>query len=201
MRVLYRSRQNDRLCVMLVLVHIDITPPHTPLAVFRRMGERTIPYSWRAWILKDYSKVKGESSIKEGDLVLIGEANNKIINWPLGKVTKMYKGKDGRVRAMEVKTQFGSVMRPIQKLYPLEVTTVDALPSTERDVEDGPFLDQDQIPVVTFILAVLTTVLDSSTTLNPKGGRMSQTSNQATPSQAIPNQKAPAAPPLEEELI
>ncbi|GFU92860.1 uncharacterized protein TNCV_2080061 [Trichonephila clavipes] len=28
MRVLYRSRQNDRLCVMFVLVHIDITPPH-----------------------------------------------------------------------------------------------------------------------------------------------------------------------------
>ncbi|GFU89391.1 uncharacterized protein TNCV_1783731 [Trichonephila clavipes] len=48
MRVLYRSRQNDRLCVMLVLVNIDITPPHTPLPVFRRIGERTIAYSWRA---------------------------------------------------------------------------------------------------------------------------------------------------------
>ncbi|GFW33905.1 uncharacterized protein TNCV_3589901 [Trichonephila clavipes] len=48
MQVLYRSRQNDHLRVMLVLVHIDITPPHTPLPVFRRIGERTIPYSWRA---------------------------------------------------------------------------------------------------------------------------------------------------------
>ncbi|GFT79446.1 uncharacterized protein TNCV_604481 [Trichonephila clavipes] len=48
MRVFYRSRQNDRLRVMLELVHIDITPPHTPLPVFRRIGERTIPYSWRA---------------------------------------------------------------------------------------------------------------------------------------------------------
>ncbi|GFV68981.1 uncharacterized protein TNCV_3247551 [Trichonephila clavipes] len=48
MRVLYRSRQNDRLRVMLVLVHIDIPPSHTPLPVFRRIGERTIPYSWRA---------------------------------------------------------------------------------------------------------------------------------------------------------
>ncbi|GFR00418.1 hypothetical protein TNCT_595381 [Trichonephila clavata] len=60
----------------------------------------------------------------------------------------MHKGKDGRVRVMEVKTQFGSLMRPIQKLYPLEVTTADSLSSTERDVEDGPRLDQDQIPVV-----------------------------------------------------
>ncbi|GFS76459.1 uncharacterized protein TNCV_1620841 [Trichonephila clavipes] len=48
MRVLYRSRQDDRLRVMLVLVHIDITPPHTPLPVFWRIGERMTPYSWRA---------------------------------------------------------------------------------------------------------------------------------------------------------
>ncbi|GFV99131.1 uncharacterized protein TNCV_1511071 [Trichonephila clavipes] len=46
MRVLYRSRQDDRLRGMLVLIHIDITPPHTPLPVFRRIGERTMPYSW-----------------------------------------------------------------------------------------------------------------------------------------------------------
>ncbi|GFV46347.1 uncharacterized protein TNCV_3232361 [Trichonephila clavipes] len=47
-RVLYRSRQDDSLRVMLVLVHIKITPPHTPLPVFWRIGERTIPYSWGA---------------------------------------------------------------------------------------------------------------------------------------------------------
>ncbi|GFV88752.1 hypothetical protein TNCV_3355041 [Trichonephila clavipes] len=35
MRVLYRSRQIDRLRVMLVLVHIDITSPHIPLPVLR----------------------------------------------------------------------------------------------------------------------------------------------------------------------
>ncbi|GFS59015.1 integrase catalytic domain-containing protein [Trichonephila clavipes] len=97
---------------------------------------------------KDYSKVKEESSIKEGDLLLIDDANNKRINWLLEKVTKTYKGKDGKVRVMEGKTQFGSVMRPIQKLYSLEVTTVDSLPSTERDVEDGPCLDKVPISVV-----------------------------------------------------
>ncbi|GFT33884.1 uncharacterized protein TNCV_4383701 [Trichonephila clavipes] len=47
MRIRHRSCQNYRLRV-LVLVHIDTTPPHTPLPVFRRIGERTIPYSWRA---------------------------------------------------------------------------------------------------------------------------------------------------------
>ncbi|GFX54594.1 uncharacterized protein TNCV_792811 [Trichonephila clavipes] len=47
MRVRYRSRQNDRLRGMLVQVHIHITPLHSPLPVFRRIGECTIPYSWR----------------------------------------------------------------------------------------------------------------------------------------------------------
>ncbi|GFQ84761.1 hypothetical protein TNCT_288801 [Trichonephila clavata] len=64
----------------------------------------------------------------------------------------MCKGKDGRVRVVEVKTQFGSVMRPIQKLYPLEVTTADSLSSTERDVENGSCLDQDQVPEVQGVL-------------------------------------------------
>ncbi|GFX68632.1 uncharacterized protein TNCV_1800451 [Trichonephila clavipes] len=41
MRVRNRSRQNDRLRGMLVQVHIDISPLHTPLPVFRRIGERT----------------------------------------------------------------------------------------------------------------------------------------------------------------
>ncbi|GFS55065.1 uncharacterized protein TNCV_2441441 [Trichonephila clavipes] len=49
MPVLNRSRQDDRHRVMLVLVHMDITQPHTPLPVFRRIGERMIPYSWRAF--------------------------------------------------------------------------------------------------------------------------------------------------------
>ncbi|GFU52667.1 uncharacterized protein TNCV_3893261 [Trichonephila clavipes] len=48
MRVRYRSCQDDRLRLMLVLVHIGITPPHTPMPVIRQIGERMIPYSWRA---------------------------------------------------------------------------------------------------------------------------------------------------------
>ncbi|GFW80687.1 hypothetical protein TNCV_3235391 [Trichonephila clavipes] len=67
MRVLYRSRQDDRLHVMLVLVHIDITPPHTTLPVFRRIGERTIPCSWRAssscitWWVASFGFIRIES--------------------------------------------------------------------------------------------------------------------------------------------
>ncbi|GFR04706.1 integrase catalytic domain-containing protein [Trichonephila clavata] len=99
-------------------------------------------------ILKDYSKVKGESYIKEGDLVLFGDTNNKRTNCPLGIFIRMYKAKDGRVLVAEVKTQFGCVVKPVQKLYPLEGTTADSLSSTATDLEDGPCPHEDQIPEV-----------------------------------------------------
>ncbi|GFW14962.1 hypothetical protein TNCV_4659231 [Trichonephila clavipes] len=54
MRLLNQSRQNDHLRVMLVQVHIAITSPHAPLPVFWRIGGRTIPYSWRALLPKDW---------------------------------------------------------------------------------------------------------------------------------------------------
>ncbi|GFW76373.1 hypothetical protein TNCV_1581521 [Trichonephila clavipes] len=57
---------------MLVLVHIDITPPHTPLPVFQRIGERTIPYSWKALYVPhvhhhSYSQSKKSAGVRSGD--------------------------------------------------------------------------------------------------------------------------------------
>ncbi|GFW31943.1 DUF5641 domain-containing protein [Trichonephila clavipes] len=71
--------------------------------------------------LKDFSKVRKASSVKEGDIVLVGDTNSKRINWPLGKVKKVYQGKDGIVRVVEIKTKNRTFLGPIQRLYPLEV--------------------------------------------------------------------------------
>ncbi|GFX67195.1 uncharacterized protein TNCV_2185421 [Trichonephila clavipes] len=65
--------------------------------------------------------VRKASSIKEGDIVLVGDPNSKNINWSLGKVKKIYPGKDGIVHVFEIKTKIGSFLTPIQRLYPLEV--------------------------------------------------------------------------------
>ncbi|GFS83898.1 DUF5641 domain-containing protein [Trichonephila clavipes] len=66
-----------------------------------------------------------EDVIKEGDIVLIGDTNSKRIYWPLAKVIKLIPGRDGRVRVVEVSTSSGSFLRPIQRLYPLEVSGTD----------------------------------------------------------------------------
>ncbi|GBO29371.1 hypothetical protein AVEN_144350-1 [Araneus ventricosus] len=66
-----------------------------------------------------------EDVIKEGDTILIGDTNSKRIYWPLAKVMKFIPGRDGRVRVVEVSTGGSSFLRPIQRLYPLEVSGDD----------------------------------------------------------------------------
>ncbi|GBL76691.1 hypothetical protein AVEN_53386-1 [Araneus ventricosus] len=72
--------------------------------------------------LREFSKICNESKIKEGDIVLIGDSNVKRINWPLGRVIKLYLGKDKKARLVEIQTKSGSFLRPIQRLFPLEIS-------------------------------------------------------------------------------
>ncbi|GBN21007.1 hypothetical protein AVEN_204555-1, partial [Araneus ventricosus] len=58
--------------------------------------------------LREFSKICNESKIKEGDIVLISDSNVKRINWPLGRVIKLYLGKDKKVRLVEIQTKSGS---------------------------------------------------------------------------------------------
>ena len=41
--------------------------------------------------------------------------------WKLGIITKLYEGKDGIVRSADVKTKVNTLMRPLVRLYPLEL--------------------------------------------------------------------------------
>ena len=42
-------------------------------------------------------------------------------NWPLGRIVKLYPGKDGIVRSVKVKTPNSELIRPSRQLYLLEV--------------------------------------------------------------------------------
>ncbi|GFR02016.1 DUF5641 domain-containing protein [Trichonephila clavata] len=60
--------------------------------------------------------------IKVGDIVLIGREDKKILYWPLAKVIELFPGRDGRTRLVKLKTGKGTLLKPVQRLYPLEVT-------------------------------------------------------------------------------
>ncbi|UYV75643.1 hypothetical protein LAZ67_13000834 [Cordylochernes scorpioides] len=74
-------------------------------------------------VLMQRAENKRERCIKEGDLVLIGQDNTKRILWPVGKIIKLYLGKDGVNRVARVKTSTGEWLRPVQRLFPLEISS------------------------------------------------------------------------------
>ncbi|GFV63015.1 integrase catalytic domain-containing protein, partial [Trichonephila clavipes] len=73
--------------------------------------------------LRETRNIKGENTLSEGDIVyvLVGDDHTKRLNWNLGKILKLYPGKEKKVGVAKVKTKFGSFLRPVRKLYLLEV--------------------------------------------------------------------------------
>jgi len=83
---------------------------------------------WKRWY-KEYlhtlhqrSKwTKPQKNLGLNDLVLIHEDNLPPLQWKLGRIVKVFPGKDNVVRVAEVVTRSGHLTRPVAKLSPLPV--------------------------------------------------------------------------------
>ncbi len=84
---------------------------------------------WSAGYVRVLRERHGRSTNKEpqiniGNVMLIqGEAKNRGL-WKMGLVEKLIKGKDGVIRGAILKTGNGRRERPLQHLYPLELSSV-----------------------------------------------------------------------------
>ena len=58
----------------------------------------------------------------EGDVVLVLDSTTPRGEWPLGRVTKVFRGGDDRVRVVEVKSRGKLITRPVVKLIKLDVS-------------------------------------------------------------------------------
>ncbi|GBP97496.1 hypothetical protein EVAR_63665_1 [Eumeta japonica] len=58
-------------------------------------------------------------NVIEGMLVIIKEDHAPVLQWPSGRIIKIYKGDDGHIRVCDIKTARGTFKRPIHKLAPL----------------------------------------------------------------------------------
>ena len=82
---------------------------------------------WRRW-LKEYVPnlierrkwLTSRRNLKPGDIVLVVDSNTPRGQWPLGRITEVYPGKDGAVRSALVKMQHSELVRPTAKLCLLE---------------------------------------------------------------------------------
>ncbi|KAF8791296.1 N-acyl-phosphatidylethanolamine-hydrolyzing like protein [Argiope bruennichi] len=55
------------------------------------------------------------------DIVFVECDNKRKVLWPLAKVTEIYPGKDVNIRVVRFKTASGELIRPIEKIFPLEI--------------------------------------------------------------------------------
>ncbi|UYV81532.1 hypothetical protein LAZ67_20001463 [Cordylochernes scorpioides] len=76
-------------------------------------------------LLVHHDNRKKQQQLKVGDILLVEVENRKQINWPMGKITKVFPGTDNVRRLVEVKTKSGFMKRAVQRLFPLEVPSED----------------------------------------------------------------------------
>jgi hypothetical protein len=96
-------------------------------------------------------KGKQPHQFRVGDIVHVATDNRKRLEWPLGRILELLPGKDGKVRVGKVKTSSGVLLRPLQRLFPMEVSTADSIPgesvSAKIKSEKAKVNDLDQIQV------------------------------------------------------
>ena len=93
-----------------------------------------IHHFWNRWrreyltSLREFHKTTGknEVAVKVGNVVQVQD-ETKRINWRLAIIESLITGKDGLVRAANIRTSTGCTNRPIAKLYPLKVRATTPL--------------------------------------------------------------------------
>ena len=65
-------------------------------------------------------------NVSVDDVVVVREDGMVPTLWPLARVVRVYPGKDGLVRVVDVKTSKGVYKRPVTKLVVLLPSTVQA---------------------------------------------------------------------------
>ncbi|GBN84452.1 hypothetical protein AVEN_34471-1 [Araneus ventricosus] len=60
-----------------------------------------------------------KNNLKIGDMVLIKEDNIPVSNWPLGRIVKLYPGKDNIIRVVDIKTKSAIFKRSVSRLWVL----------------------------------------------------------------------------------
>ena len=88
---------------------------------------KVLSHFWERWMkeyvtsLREFHYHSKGLSPKLGDIIQVREEVPRV-RWKLGKIVKLFKGKDDEVRSVEVRTSTGKSIRPIKKLYPLEIS-------------------------------------------------------------------------------
>ncbi|GFU75139.1 uncharacterized protein TNCV_2055821 [Trichonephila clavipes] len=100
------------------------------LNVWQRIT-KSVQTIWKRWSLSYLNSLQqrkkwivNKENLKLGDMVLIREENLPPCKWLLGRVVKIYMGKDKKVRVVDIKTGKGIYKRSINRLSILPIENV-----------------------------------------------------------------------------
>lgn len=88
-------------------------------------------------------RILNKKAVAIGDVVLIHD-NTPRNQWKIGVVTSLHTGKDGLARSVSLRVPSGKELsRPIEKLYPLEMSDLP----TDKNMEKAPENDIQRPPL------------------------------------------------------
>lgn len=100
---------------------------YNPVKRWRRIQE-LVRHFWHRWLQEFLPRLatrkkwfNEQKDISTGDIVLVVSSDAPRGQWPLGRVTEIFRGKDGHVRAAKIRVGNSEITRSITKLCPLEV--------------------------------------------------------------------------------
>ena len=79
-------------------------------------------------LLMEKSCQQKPRELSVNDIVIVGVDNKKRYDWPLARILELIKSQDGAVRVARVQTGKGTLIRPIQRLYPMEMSCSASVP-------------------------------------------------------------------------
>ncbi|GFW85876.1 uncharacterized protein TNCV_1623201 [Trichonephila clavipes] len=86
--------------------------------------------------LSELIQKQNDNRVREpriGEMVLIGNDNKKRLHWPIAKIIELIPGRDGEIRTVRLKTHHGTVIRPVQRTFPLEV---QAIANSDKELKE-----------------------------------------------------------------
>lgn len=99
--------------------------PENRLSLYQRLTQMQQGF-WKRWsvdylsLLQNRPKwLRSRNNIEVDQLVLLKEDNTPPLKWSLARVVQVLPSKDGRVRAVRLKTSQGEFVRPVTKVCPL----------------------------------------------------------------------------------
>lgn len=97
-----------------------------PRRRWRRVQE-LVRHFWHRWLREWLPSLNArkkwfreQENFQEGDVVIVMSPETPRGRWPLGRITKVYPGQDGKVRVVDVQVGKSVMRRPVVKLCPLE---------------------------------------------------------------------------------